>query len=298
MTARTRQVAATLVVCFGVLAIADHLRAAAAPVVEAGPQSLPASQQEALESHAGASLFGQFRSGIADFLWIKVEKYLHNGVDLRGLTEVEKQAGAAQRVRSADGKESGNRQHDGSETTVVPNRAADWRGVLGDVERQTQPFADMTHHTHRDPKEALPLFRLMTWSNPHFVLGYTTGAVMIARDRRHTEEALAFLEEGARNNPESLGIATCLGWLLTTRAKRYDDALPHLRRAIALGERLDPRTASEDDVENYQDAYRWLVNNRASANDPAGARAAALAGLRVFPKDVSCRTYLQRHPAP
>jgi len=54
------------------------------------PAAMTRTQQEKLEEVASASLFGQFRSNMSDFLWLKVDKYLHSGVDLRGLTKKER----------------------------------------------------------------------------------------------------------------------------------------------------------------------------------------------------------------
>lgn len=255
---------------------------------------LSASAQEKVDKSASASLFGQFRSSMADFLWLKVDKYAHSGVDLRGLTDGEKKNKASDQVASKDGgKEQGNREHRGDETTVVPSASNDWRGIYGSLEREVQPYEDMAHHTHRDPKEALPLFRLMTWSNPHFIPGYTVGAAMIARDHAKIDDAVAFLKEGMTNNPDSIEISSDLGAMLTIRKHNYAQALPYLKQSIDNGSRRDRTTLSDDEKEAYQAAYRWTVLNRREAKDPAAARAAALAGLKLFSNDVVCRHYLE-----
>ncbi len=255
---------------------------------------LSASVQENIEKSASASLFGQFRSSMADFLWLKVDKYTHGGVDLRGLTDQEKEASSADQVASADGgKEKGNREHRGDETTVVPSAAKDWRGIYGNLERAVQPYQDMEHHEHRGSEEALPLFRLMTWSNPHFIPGYTTGAAMIARDRAKLDEAVAFLKEGLTHNPESIEIPNDLGAMLTARKREFAQAMPYLQQAIRNGSVRDISSMSDDEREAYQSAFRWIVLNRREARDPAAARAAAEAGIRLFPDDVVCQNYLK-----
>ena len=272
----------------GVMMTGGTIAHRAEPLVT-GTGGLSPAQQEKLEQSASASLFGQFRSSMADFLWLKVDKYVHNGVDLRGLTEREKTGQQVARASSAAGEDCSH--HD--ETTVVHEKARDWRGLFGDLERETRPYNDMHGHRHRDPKETLPLFRLMTWSNPHFVPGYVVGASMIARDRSRVPEAIRFLKEGAQSNPSSIEIQNALGMLLTVRQRRWDEAAPYLERAIALGAARDPQTLSEDENEAYQHAYRWLVLNRREARRPHEARRAAEAGLRVFPDDVVCRDYLR-----
>ena len=255
---------------------------------------LSATAQEKVDKSASASLFGQFRSSMADFLWLKVDKYAHSGVDLRGLTDEEKKNKAAGQVASQDGgKEQGNREHRGDETTVVPSANNDWRGIYGSLEREVQPYQNMAHHTHRDPKEALPLFRLMTWSNPHFIPGYTVGAAMIARDHAKVDDAVAFLKEGMTSNPDSIEIASDLGAMLTIRKHDYAQALPILKQSIDNGRKRDMTTLSDDEKEAYQAAYRWTVLNRREAKDPVAARAAAETGLKLFANDVVCRHYLE-----
>jgi hypothetical protein len=276
----------------GTLAITGSIAVRVDPIVSQAPAGMSVAQQERVDKAASASLFGQFRSSMADFLWLKVDKYLHSGVDLRGVTPLEREANNADRVTSARG-EGGNRAHHGDETTVVPSAERDWRGIYGDLERQVQPYKNMDHHTHRDPKEALPLFRLMTWSNPHFVPGYVTGASLIARDPTRYREAIDFLLEGERNNPESIEIEDALGMMYTAKTRQFREGLPFLTRAIALGASRDRQTFTEDESDAYEGAYRWLVLNRREAKDPTAARRAAIEGLKVFPDDVVCRNYLK-----
>jgi hypothetical protein len=68
--------------------------------------------------------------------------------------------------------------------------------------------------------------------------------------------------------------------------------MPYLQQAIRSGHQRDIATLSDDEKEAYQSAFRWVVLNRREAGDPAAARAAAEAGLRLFPDDVVCRHYL------
>jgi hypothetical protein len=247
------------------------------------------AQQEKLEQIASASLFGQFRTSMADFLWLKTDKYLHNGVDLRGTTDLEREAGDADKVTSAKGEAW---QHNSEETTVVPSAQRDWRGFIGSIEREVRPYEDMSNHTHRDPKETLPLFRLMTWSNPHFIPAYTVGAALIAQDKTKIGDAVAFLRDGVKNNPQSIEIHTALGQMLTSKQRAFNEAQPYLKQAIALGHARDVKTLTEDEMDAWQNAYRWMVLNRREAGDAAAARAAAQEGLRFFPDDVVCQRYL------
>ncbi|GAB4454088.1 MAG: hypothetical protein OHK0029_08210 [Armatimonadaceae bacterium] len=264
----------------------------------APPAGLTVTQQKKLEEVATASLFGQFRSNLADFLWLKVDKYLHSGVDLRGMTEEERNDALRQVSNAGTDGPDGNRQHR-SETTVVLPRQADWRGVLGDIERDVKPYMDMRNHSHRDPKEALPLFRLMTWSNPRFVPGYTTGAVMIAREEKAYKEALEFLQEGENNNPESIEIQATFSYLWL-RGNRFggkgstEKALEHADKGVRLGMARDASTLTSDEVDALQDCFRWRVLSLRDSGQRAKAYQAAMEGLRIFPDDVICRNFLEK----
>jgi tetratricopeptide (TPR) repeat protein len=280
--------AATVLAIGGVLAAGGALSRQIQPQIDA-KVGMTQAQQERIEKLASASLFGQFRSSMADFLWMKADRYLHNGVEFRGMTDSEKQTGDADKVSGA----GGDRGHH-NETTVVPSAQHDWRGGLGSIERQVRPYKDMSNHTVEDPRQALPLFRLMTFSNPHFVPAYIAGASLLGHQPGKIEEGLQFLREGEANNPDSIEIQTELGELITVKQRRYDEALPHLKKAIALTAARDPKTLTEDEEEAYQNAFRWTVLNRREAGDPAAARAAAEAGLRLFPTDVVCQSYLNR----
>lgn len=278
-----------IVAAGGVLGLGGTIAGRVKPAV-AEPGTLSLAQRNRVEAAAGATLLGQFRTSMADFLWLKVDKYLHNGVDLRGMTAHERGHAHPGHAAHAPGEHDCGHHED---TTVVPAKMRDWRGVFGDLDRAVKPYEDMQNHKHHDPKEALPLFRLMTWSNPRFVPGYVVGASMIARDVSKVPEAIAFLQQGETNNPHSIEIQSALGMLVTVHQHRWDQATPYLKRAIALGTSRDPQTLTEDETEAYQNAFRWLVLNRREAGRPVEARQAARAGLQVFPNDTVCRRYLQ-----
>jgi hypothetical protein len=287
--------------CGILLALAYPIANAARPTIEQGPVGLSQKQNEALEEKAQASLFGQFRGSLSDFLYLQVDKFVHEGVEIRGKTETELKKDR-ESVTSSDGLETGARQHNGTETTVVPGKKDDWRGVLGDIERQVTAYKPMGGHGHRDPKDAVQLYRLMTASNPKFIRGWTEGAWLMARKKEvGPEKALAFLRAGEKANPESIEIASSLGWLLTRDLKRYDEGRVPLERAIALGKTLDPEALSAEEKEAQEEAlvsaYRFLIHNRRYAGDIPAARAWALDGQVRFPDDPTCRRFLEEYPA-
>jgi len=187
------------------------------------------------ESHASASLLGQFRTSISSWLWLRTDLYLHNGVEMRPLSEEEKAAGKQGVGGTYGGHEA--LHDDSSIVTVVPTAERDFRGVFGDVERAVNAFKDMKGHEHRDPKQSLPLFRLMTWFDPQFVTAWVTGATVIARDRseKGTRLALEFLNEAETHNPNSVAIPTEIGRLMVSRRKDLSGARGYLETAMNRG---------------------------------------------------------------
>jgi tetratricopeptide (TPR) repeat protein len=157
----------------------------------------------------------------------------------------------------------------------------------------------MSSHAHADPQEALPLFRLMIWSNPHFIPAYVVGGMQIARNPKQYEAAVAFLKTGLERNDDNIEIAETLGGqLLSAKMQRWDEGYAYLQRGLASLKKRNGEASplTEDEKDALQNTYRWLVINRREVGDHAHARAYALEGLKLFPEDVSCQRYLRDHP--
>src|SRR5438067_7097632 len=114
----------------GMLAFGGWLRGVVAPQMSA-PAALSRGDQERLEHSVSASLFGELRGGLADYLWMKADRLLHNGVEMRALTVSEKQDGrrfhasvAASEGSAAPG--STKRARPRSSRTVRPTGAGSW----------------------------------------------------------------------------------------------------------------------------------------------------------------------------
>jgi hypothetical protein len=229
---------------------------------------------------ASGSLFGELRGGLADYLWLKADRILHDGVDMRGLTRAEQRNDRRWRASHAAGEDAGNRSHVSGETTVVPNREADRRGILGELERQVKPYTDMRHHHHRDTRDTMSFFRLMTWANPHFIPGWVVGANILMGACGRPKEALAFLSEGEKQNPESLEIQEEIGRYLMYRFHDWDGAEQRFQRAVALGAAKGTLTA--DEQQGWEDAHRWLFIRYHRSGRRREARAIALVGAQRF----------------
>jgi hypothetical protein len=278
----------------GLLTSGGWLRVAVAPQMQA-PVALTRADRERLERTASASLFGELRGGMADYLWMKAERLLHNGVETRALTDAEKQDARRWHSQEAHGQETPVARNEEEETTVVPNREADHRGILGDLERQIKPYMDMRNHTHRDPGDTAALFRMMTWANPHFIPGWVVGANVLAEDLKRPKDALTFLREGVVQNPDSLELQAEIGRYLLYKYHDAPGAEKCFRQAIALG--AAQRSMPEDQTEAWENAHRWLVIQYHNLGRQREAREIALLATRRFPQSGYFRKALQRSEA-
>jgi hypothetical protein len=287
-------ISAAVGIC-GLLVLGGVLRGAVGPVM-GGPVALTRGDRERMEASASASLFGEIRGGLSDYLWIKAERVLHNGVEMRALTAREQKNPRRWRVEHLHDEDAhGEHLHEIGKTTVIPNRAADRRGILGDLERQIHPYVDIRNHRHRDEGDTAALFRLMTWANPHFIQGWVVGADVLGGAMHRPKEALAFLKEGVAQNPDSIELQNEVGRYLLYHFHEGVQAEQYFRRAIALGETATPR--SEDEADAWENAHRWLFIRCQRALRHREAIAIARIAIQRFPQAGYFRRALQRELA-
>jgi hypothetical protein len=116
-------------------------------------QARPAANDESGVQFSGAAIIvrgfaGEIRGLLADFLWLRVDEYVHHR-------------------RIAEGEINAS-----------------------------------------DDEAILPLLRLITWLNPHYVDAYALGAQWLAFHFNKPREAVVFYDEGVRNNPRAAGLIT------------------------------------------------------------------------------------------
>jgi hypothetical protein len=141
---------------------------------------------------AFAQILGEIRTTTADLLFMKTNRYLHAGIgyapkkneDLMGKTQLDIVCGPGT-------------------PTQIRAKKDDFRGILGDFEREVKPYRDSSQaHTHTQLSELIPWYRIMTLSNPRYVRGYRVGGITLA-DEGHWQSALDFMNEGLRNNRDN-----------------------------------------------------------------------------------------------
>ncbi|MBS1716160.1 MAG: hypothetical protein JSS72_00330 [Armatimonadetes bacterium] len=245
------------------------------PVVSA-QQNL--SQLEIHESSASSSVVGQFRTNVTSWLWLHTDLYLHNGVEMRPLTEQEKKVGKGGDLASDSMKEE-------VRVTTIPARESDFRGVFGDVERETSAYKTMQHHSHNDPDVTLPLFRLMVLVDPHFTPGWINGAAMMALDHvpNANQVAVDFLKDGLRQNPGNVLLNLELGGMLVGKLRRFDEGISALQEGL---KNVQPRDLADEEYGSaVEDGIRWLALAYRESGRPSEERQTLEAGLKWFPGD-------------
>lgn len=259
------------------------------------PPATDTAGLQAHETHAAASLLGQFRTSMSSWLWLRTDLYLHNGVEMRQMTDMEKDSG----VRSEDAADDGNKKlmDESTVLTIIPSKDRDFRGIFGDIERATNAYKDMHNHMHNDPTTALPLFRLMTWIDPTFIPGWVTGASVISRDhsKAGTLKAVEYLKQGLENNPRSISILMEIGELYITRMGNLKKAIGYLQQARQIGHH---REWIMDNVEkdSLQQCYRWIALCYRDLGQNERMRAAAFEGLQLFKDDIMLMKLLNPPP--
>ena len=243
---------------------------------------IPVPGLDAHETYASVSLLGQFRTNICAWLWVRADLYFHNGTEMRPESDVELRSG-----RSAESQAKDTTQLDRfSEVTVVPPADRDFRGIIGDVERAVKTYRDMHNHRHNDANEALPLFRLMTWVDPHFVPAYTMEGTILLGDgsSARLKKSLQVLNEGLQENPESLELLEQIGATRAYPGRDLTGATPPLLRAITLGV-AHFKTLDSDQSDALLQSFRWLglcYRNEGLTEEMA---ATAAQGLKYFAND-------------
>ncbi len=224
----------------------------------------------------GMSLFGQLRISFGRYLWLRTEDYLHFGITNNAYTheKFEKKM-SMDFVRSLSGGRSGD--------VAAHSEERDWRGIFKNFD-----FIKPIKGYHGDPSQLLPWYRAQTAINPLDTGAYVNGAFFLADFNDKSEEALEFLLEGAKNNPNSPEVHGAIGRLYIEKWKKYDEAIPHLEKAVAAGFSMRDRTGTQERA--VGNAYVFLVIAYRKKGDLDSALRVAEQGLVDCPDYALVRT--------
>ncbi len=262
--------------CLIAAAFAGGLSSIAGPAIRINRQFSSEEIREANES-IPMTLLGQFRTNLDAYLWLKTEDYLHSGITYRPYTETELASGK----QDIEANVGGFAAHsDGP--TLIPPKEKDWRGIFGDLERNIQPYRPGPAQ-HGDPQELIPWYRVQTIINPRDVNAYVTCAFFLADFAGRPKEALAFLDEGIRNNPNDFEMQEAVGQLYFEKWKNCDRAIPCLEKAISLGKQLPTRDQKQETT--FGNAYVFLTKAYRANGDFEAELRAAEDGVAHCPKN-------------
>jgi hypothetical protein len=139
-----------------------------------------------------------------------------------------------------------------------------------------------------DDEALMPLVRLITWLNPHFVDAYALGGQWLAFHFDRPRESMAFYEEGIRNNPRSFDLLNGAAWVYWRFQKDY---------AKAAERAQDAANVAEDDLQRFQALW-----TKAHVLQDAGDRAGAIRTWREVGKipgyDRTAQIYIAKLAAP
>jgi len=97
-----------------------------------------------------------------------------------------------------------------------------------------QYFGSWTQSKEARYKKTYPLLRVMGRLNPHFVEGYSFGA-LIMEETGHIDEAITFLDEGIKNNPYAFELWIYRDFMIRLfKTYEYSKAIEGIKKAIEI----------------------------------------------------------------
>jgi len=101
-------------------------------------------------------------------------------------------------------------------------------------------------------KHTLPLLRLITWLDNHFILAYDFGGYFLAVNQDKPREGVAFLKEGLKNNPDDYDLHQTLAFIYFHKIKNYGEAVKYGKLALknAIKMKVTPQ-----DIDNLKDKF-------------------------------------------
>jgi len=269
---------------FAGLIIAAVLAHALAPQLRSDARYKPGEYQAAKESIA-LSLMGQLQMSVSDLMWLKTLEYLHNGIIYRMPSEREQTHGI--HAEEFTGMGAGVAHKDGP--SLIPDENRDWRGILGEMNRNIEPWKP-GHAHHSDPQELIPWYQVLVKFNPHYVQAYTNGAFFMSDFAGQPEMGRDFLIAGAKKNPWSFEIESSLGRIHFDYFKDYQNAANALAKATELARKEKLSLAKHKDkldsvqVHILSEAYLFLARSYTELGQFDLALAACDEGIKQVPQ--------------
>jgi len=109
--------------------------------------------------------------------------------------------------------------------------------------------------------ELMPMIRIITWLDPHFVEAYGVGGWLLTGYLHRPEEGRAFLEEGIAHNPGRWELYESMGWYYLKVRRDPERALQIFRKALEYPIEGFDRERLSKLCENLKKNRGWIQKN-------------------------------------
>ncbi len=258
MTARRLSTALLVIIAALSLAVSPSLRHWTQVVKAESMSGETEGDIQRRNQGAFARALGELRATASDIMFVKMNVYLHAGVAYDTSVQV-------------SAMEVDTNLNDAGAATVIRSAGDDFRGFLGNLEREVKPYRDQQlAHIHTTAGELTPWFRVMTLANPQFIRGYRVGGLTIA-DEGKWYEALDFMNEGLEKNPDNpqrfllhLTLASFHRRGMRDETYPWGDAwlektLHHAKEGLRIGREYRPPNWKEPEGTETPEPYKGMV---------------------------------------
>lgn len=221
--------------------------------------SFPTEEKKSFDTLQDVLLqaFSDFRIAVSNFIWIRVDQYLHLYL---------------MRMQLDTGHEGHEHKH-AHELGVDHDEAAcaEYQEALEAWRREME-------------RQMMPLIRIVTWLDPHFILAYQVGGWTLGERLGKTNEAEKFLKEGIGKNPHRYELYHEIGFLYFFQLEDYPQA------AWAFEKALDLPIESKNELRKLM---RMLAYSYERAGDLSKAIETLEAYLEIDPGNGKARIRLE-----
>lgn len=235
-----------------------------------------------IDSPVAAQLVKELKFSMADMMWLKTEEYIHDGIQHRRKEKDADHEDHAHKEEDYQYQEQGHGLKHDHGTTLIPSKEDDFRGILGDIQRETQPYV-RGHKMGSNLEELLPWLRLTTLANPHHIAAHRATAFFLASYMNKPAVAIETIQDALKLNPDNPQLLLVLGRLHFYDRKDPRKAEEIFKSVIAHWEESD-RDWDEDDRFATMQAYLHAGYCHEAKRESSEAVQWATRGLREFPE--------------
>lgn len=226
----------------------------------------------------------QLRRSLAILTWTEAQTYFHGGFDLAAFSKNLLLEKKAEQDRKAHGEEERDHDHEHHDTMAPrlhseedERRIAWLHNHPALQETLLRPYVFLhTDEIGGGARRMMPFYWLTTQLDPNFVRAYVNGAYFLAFHFKLRDEAMKYVDQGLRFNPDDASLHAMKGHILFTIDKDFADAAKEFQRAVSLA-----HSESDDESEDYFTWFRYLGRSHLNVGNYEAAIATAYAAKQV-----------------